>query len=257
MSKPSVIEFLQNCLEYADASIQRKEKRGDNPEIISEWRAYRNYTQYALEEVEKGDLDHWFTRSFSKADLEIDVDELDHSTRSKWLASTASPRPLALVSTRDGERENVAPMTSMSVVSNTPPLIVMSLSQNREAKKRDTYLNLVKSGECELQFLCPTKEAAKDVDLASTPTDESEWNLLDCEGPIHPLAVVVMKCKLVEDYPLPEGAVARLVVLRVESMIVPSSIPPREGLSLLCQHGVDRLTPSPQDWGHVATHYRS
>ena len=149
MSKTGVIEFLQNCLEYADASILRKEKRGDNEEIISEWKAYRNYTQYALEEVEKGDLDHWFTRDFSKAEMEIDMDDLDHSTRSKWLAATVSPRPLALVSTRDGERENVAPMTSLSVVSNSPPLIVMSLSQNRDAKKRDTYLNLVKNGECE------------------------------------------------------------------------------------------------------------
>tara|TARA_B100000609_G_scaffold31969_1_gene22989 strand:- start:74 stop:847 length:774 start_codon:yes stop_codon:yes gene_type:complete len=257
MSKTGVIEFLQNCLEYADASILRKEKRGDNEEIISEWKAYRNYTQYALEEVEKGDLDHWFTRDFSKAEMEIDMDNLDHSTRSKWLAATVSPRPLALVSTRDGERENVAPMTSLSVVSNSPPLIVMSLSQNRDAKKRDTYLNLVKNGECELQFLCPTKDAAMDVDLASTPTEASEWDLLSCDGPIHPLAAVIMKCKLVEDYPLPEGAVARLVVLKVVKMIVPSEIPPREGLSLLCQHGVDRLTPSPEDWGHVATHYRS
>ena len=36
MSHTGVIEFLQNCLEYADASILRKEKRGDNEEIISE-----------------------------------------------------------------------------------------------------------------------------------------------------------------------------------------------------------------------------
>ena len=53
MSKISVCEFLRKCIEYADASIARKEKRGDDAGIIAEWHAYRNYTQYALEEVEK------------------------------------------------------------------------------------------------------------------------------------------------------------------------------------------------------------
>ncbi|MFL2968850.1 MAG: hypothetical protein ACJZ6A_06855 [Candidatus Poseidoniaceae archaeon] len=71
------------------------------------------------------------------------------------------------------------------------------------------------------------------------------------------MAVFVLRCKLVEDNPLPEGAVARLLILKVESIIVPSYLPNEEGYSLLCQHGMDRLTPSPQDWGHIATHHRS
>ena len=53
MSKKAVCDFLKKCLEYADASIQRKEDRGDDSSIIAEWHAYRDYTQYALEEVEK------------------------------------------------------------------------------------------------------------------------------------------------------------------------------------------------------------
>ena len=135
ISKIAIIEFLNKCIVYADSSIKRKEERGDDPEVISEWNAYRNYTQYALEEIEKGDLDHWFTRPVTKAEIEIQMDELEHSVRSQWLSAAASPRPLALVSTRNGERENLAPITSISVVSNTPPLIIMSLSQNREGKK--------------------------------------------------------------------------------------------------------------------------
>jgi len=257
MSKTVVCDFLRKCLEYADASIKRKEERGDDSDIISEWHAYRNYTQYALEEVEKGDLDHWFVRSFSQAEMELDIEDLDHPTRAKWLAAAASPRPLALVSTRNGENENIAPITSVSVVSNSPPLVVMSLSQNRQGKQRDTYLNLIESKECELQFLAPTKNAAKDADLAGKPVEGSEWELLDCEGPIHPMAVIVLRCRLVEDNPLPEGAVARLLTLRVEGMVVPSDLPPEDGLSLLCQHGMDRLTPSPVDWAHIATYHRS
>ena len=257
MSKIVITNFLKKCIEYADSSIARKNERGEDSAIIAEWNAYRDYTQYALDEVEKGDLDHWIERKPAKANLELDMDELDHASRSQWLSAALSPRPLALVSTRDGDKENLAPITSLSVVSNTPPLVVMSLSQTREGKVRDTYLNLKANGICELQFLSASLDAAKDADLAGTAIEDSEWTLLDSDGPIHPLAVVVMRCKLIEDNPLPEGAVARLIVLKVESMIVPSSLPPEDGLSLLCQHGLDRLTPSPQDWGYIATHHRS
>ena len=38
---------------------QKKGRERDGSTVISEWHAYRNYTQYALEELEKGDLDHW------------------------------------------------------------------------------------------------------------------------------------------------------------------------------------------------------
>ena len=105
--------------------------------------------------------------------------------------------------------------------------------------------------------MAPTMQAAKDVDIVSKATDESEWNLIESEGPIHDLAVIVLRCRMVRDDDLPEGAVARLVTLRVESIITPEYLPPEDGFSILCQHGMDRLTPSPIDWGHLATHHRS
>ena len=83
MSKKSVCDFLRRCIEYADASMKRKEERGDDSNIIDEWKAYRNYTQYALEEIERGDLDHWFERKFSTAEMEVEMDELAHITRAK------------------------------------------------------------------------------------------------------------------------------------------------------------------------------
>ena len=89
MSKKSVCEFLRRCIEYADSSMKRKEERGDDSEIIAEWKAYRNYTQYALEEIEKGDLDHWFERKSPTADMELDMEELDHFC---LLYTSPSPR---------------------------------------------------------------------------------------------------------------------------------------------------------------------
>ena len=144
--------------------MKRKEERGDDSNIIDEWKAYRNYTQYALEEIEKGDLDHWFERKFSTAEMEVEMDELDHITRAKWLTATISETTCHGIYQKSRTRK-YCPMTSISVVSNTPPLIVMSLSQNREGRQRDTYLNLIETKECELQFLAPTKKAAEEVDL--------------------------------------------------------------------------------------------
>ncbi|MDP6870401.1 MAG: flavin reductase [Candidatus Poseidoniaceae archaeon] len=256
MSRIAIADFLKKCIVYADNSIQRKRERDDSPEIIEQWQTYRDYTQYALEELEKGDLDHWLERTEMSAENEIDIEELDHTSRAAWLAGILSPRPLALITTRNEMRENIAPISSLAVVSNSPPLIVMSLSKNRENKPRDTYNNLLENGKCELQFLRATPIAAKDIDLAGTQIDNSEWSLLDCDGPVHPMAVAILKCHLVEDRELPEGAVARLITLRVDSMITPTYYPPDKGLDILCQHGIDRITPAPNDWGHLATLHR-
>ena len=46
-----VIEFLTKCIEYADASIQRKQKRGELDEI-PQWETYREFTRHALDEIQ-------------------------------------------------------------------------------------------------------------------------------------------------------------------------------------------------------------
>ena len=153
------------------------------------------------------------------------------------------------------DKKNIAPITSLSVVSNTPPPLIMSLSQTRDGTKR--YISQsYQQRECELQFLAPTIEAAKDADLAGTPTKESEWNLMMLRANTSTHAAVI-KCRVVDDRALPEGAVARLITLRAESILVSSDIPPEDGLDILCQHGMDKLTPSPKDWSHLATYHRS
>ncbi len=40
--------------------LQKKTESGDDSEGLDKWIAYRDYTQFALDEVETGDLDHWF-----------------------------------------------------------------------------------------------------------------------------------------------------------------------------------------------------
>ncbi|MDP6396874.1 MAG: hypothetical protein QF712_04140 [Candidatus Marinimicrobia bacterium] len=61
LRKNAVKDFLQCCLDYAYETIAKKTESGDDSEGLEKWIAYRDYTQIALDEVEKGDLDHWFT----------------------------------------------------------------------------------------------------------------------------------------------------------------------------------------------------
>ena len=51
--------FLRRCVTYADASIERKKKRGGDEGALAQWQAYRDFTEHAAEEVASGDLDTW------------------------------------------------------------------------------------------------------------------------------------------------------------------------------------------------------
>jgi flavin reductase (DIM6/NTAB) family NADH-FMN oxidoreductase RutF len=258
MSKKAIIDFLQKCVVYSDESILRKIERGDSEEIIQQWQTYRDFTNYSIDELNQGKLDDWFQTELKFATDTIDLTELDHSERAKWLSAILSPRPLALVLTNSTEgKMNLAPITSLAVVSNSPSLIVMSLSQNREGQHRDTYQNMIITKKCQLQFLNPTLESAIDADICGTPTEKSEWELIGKQGPIHPLAIATLSCTLLEDNPLPDGAVARLLTLRVDEITIPAGTTSHQAFSVLCQHGIDTLTPSPNDWTYVATLHRS
>lgn len=51
--------FLQRCVTYANASIERRQQRGDDEAEIDRWVAYRDFTEHAVREVASGDLDSW------------------------------------------------------------------------------------------------------------------------------------------------------------------------------------------------------
>ena len=54
-----VVSFLRKCVTYANDSIERKTERGDEEEEISRWSANRDFTEHAVMEVSRGDLDSW------------------------------------------------------------------------------------------------------------------------------------------------------------------------------------------------------
>ena len=176
-AKEHVLHFLRRCVSYADESIQRKMERGESDDVIAQWKVYREFTAYAASEVQRGDLNDWFgaTEEMPNLDLSGDLHQLnpssfDHKERSAWLGAIVAPRPLCLVSTvsKDGIR-NIAPMSSVSVVSNSPPLIGMSLSKNREGRIRDTLQNIIETEKATLSILPPHMDIVRWIEASAQP----------------------------------------------------------------------------------------
>ena len=57
--KAIVADFLSKCIDYANASIARKQERGEQ-ELIPAWQTYIEFTQHAIDEINTGKLDSWF-----------------------------------------------------------------------------------------------------------------------------------------------------------------------------------------------------
>jgi len=307
--KGTVTGFLRLCVRYAEDSLKRKQTRigtdDERPEDvkdISAWESYRDFTARAVFEVESGELDSWFEHlddenwrpqpddssnnnctdeSASKTAVNteltgnngigsIDLAAMDYLERRTILDGVISPRPIVLASTRSGDGiDNLSGLSSLALVSNHPPQIALSLSQDREGRRRDTFLNLVETGKITLHVLPSSRDMAELIDAASQAIapDKSEWELLDyspqsspsqvnpnaSDWPaILPLASAALECELLEVIALPEGAVAQLCLLAVRNIIAPpatmSALKSGQALNSLCQHGSYRLTPAPNSW---------
>ena len=275
MSKDAVCDFLRRCVLYADSSINRKKDRDEEITEIERWTAYRDFTAYALSEVERGELDDWFESDgeaerkrpsfigepMNKDYRNVDVDTLEHPERAAWLSALVAPRPVLLLSTisEDGVA-NLCPVTSVAVLANSPPLLGISLSQDRSGRPRDTLVNLQNDSKITAMVLPGTWDASQLVNQTAEPLppERSEWNgladSLDSPNgfpPYHPISAAVLECELSELHPLPDS-VATLAILRVRNILRPDlgtkrQMPPdaETWRPLLSQYGLDRLTSGP------------
>ena len=253
-----VIDFLQRCVDYSEASITRKKERGDE-EDIPRWQAYMDFTCHAIKEIEAGELDAWFTAPvvIDQDRVEFDPSELKHLDRARLIDGLVGPRPVFVASTRNEQGiENLSVLSTIAPVSNTPALLSCSLSMNREGRFRDTLLNLRENAEMRLHLMTPSSSSIKSIEAAvqAIPSDESEWDLLGAQPPHLPGTVAVLDCTLVAEHELPEDAVATLCILRVDSIEIPESL--LETLlqgghaEVLHQHGWCLIKPSDGKWQH-------
>ena len=275
MSKDAVCDFLRRCVQYADLSIDRKMERDEDVVEIERWTAYRDFTAYALSEVERGELDDWFENDgevgqkretllgqpMGDGVRNDSVDALEHPERAAWLSALIAPRPVVLLSTISEQGvENLCPVTSVSLLANTPPLLGVSLSQDRSGRPRDTLVNLRNGSKISAMILPGTWDAARLVyeTAVPLPPEKSEWESLgeavespNGFPPYHPLSAAVLECEVAELHPLPD-AVATLAILRVQNILRPNLESQRQMPSdaetwgpLLAQFGLDRLTSGP------------
>ncbi|HJM29642.1 MAG: flavin reductase [Candidatus Thalassarchaeaceae archaeon] len=268
--------YLRRCVTYSDASIERKVARGDDPNEIARWQAYRDFSAYSANEVESGTLDTWLSEgdynpkpstpfSLESSSVSLSLDEMPHNERREWLAGLLMPRPVVLVSTVSAEgAPNLAPMSSVSVVSNSPPLLAMSLSVDLNGRPRDTLVNLEGVGigaQVTIFILNADNDSARIVDVTAAPLlhSKSEWDEIKHNPPTFSPALAAMHCELVEINPLPLGASSKIVILRVKEVEIPNSIDLQSIPSKLFQIGFDSLGPGPnsKDWRYGLSNYES
>ena len=260
-----VSRYLRRCVTYSDASIARKVSRKEDPTEIARWQAFREFTAYSATEIESGALDTWLTDEdgdpppppkLGDGSYKIDIDALGFRERRGWLSSLLMPKPVVLVGTKSKSGvENIAPMSSISIVSNHPPLLALSLSQNREGRPRDTLVNLQEGGvgsEASIFVLNADLESASAVNktVKIVPREKSEWDFLPDSPPNYESALCAIRCRVVDFYKLPEDAVSTLVIFRVEEIEAPEGVDPTSLPVKLFQIGFDQLGPGPNeaDW---------
>ncbi|OGU66831.1 MAG: hypothetical protein A2W30_03755 [Ignavibacteria bacterium RBG_16_36_9] len=144
----------------------------------------------------------------------------------KLLLGGVAPRPIALVSTisKDGIN-NLSPFSFFNAFGANPPVVAFSPSRRgRDASLKDTYNNLMETGECVIQAV--THSIVEQVSLASAeyPPDIDEFvksGLTPIDSDlIKPKRVkespFQMECRLVEMKSFGEGgASANLAICKV------------------------------------------
>ncbi|GAB1371587.1 flavin reductase family protein [Candidatus Kapaibacterium sp.] len=111
--------------------------------------------------------------------LTINPKEIKQSEVQKWLTGGVAPRPIALVSTIsiDGIR-NLSPFSFFNSFGSNPPVVAFSPSRRgKDNTVKDTYNNLVETGECVIHAV--TIDIVQQMNLASAevPSDVDEFYL--------------------------------------------------------------------------------
>ncbi len=99
-------------------------------------------------------------------------DSISKKALHQIMLGTITPRPIAFVSTVDNEGiRNLAPFSYFNAISSNPPMLVLSVNRNTDGSKKDTLLNIEKTGECVVNMV--DSSIANQMVLASTAFSKS------------------------------------------------------------------------------------
>jgi len=86
--------------------------------------------------------------------MEFDFEGLAREVRYKLLCAYVAPRPIALVTTLSPEGVgNAAPMSFFNVISDEPPIVIISIRARPDGSPKDTTRNIKETGE----FVVPSR----------------------------------------------------------------------------------------------------
>lgn len=166
----------------------------------------------------------------SSSHKEIDPYASDRPMISNYrlLISGIAPRPIGFLSTQsaDGKTKNLAPFSYFQVIDHDPPMFVVGFS-SRPGRVKDTYRNLMETGECVINTVSEDMIEAVSATSMDPPHGISEWEISGLtEAPTSTVkpsrvkeSVLSIEAKVVdrkefEDHAKPGMSVASLVLLK-------------------------------------------
>ncbi|WP_223067700.1 flavin reductase family protein [Paenibacillus caui] len=109
--------------------------------------------------------------------ISIDPDRQSGQDNYKLLIGSVIPRPIAFVTTLSGDGTlNAAPFSYFSIVSNSPPLLSVSI-QRKNGVMKDTARNAIEQKELVIHIVDEAIVTEMNRTAANSPPDESELAL--------------------------------------------------------------------------------
>ena len=161
----------------------------------------------------------------------MDLNALSHAVRGTLLSGLISPRPTLLIGTHGPEGGgNLTPVSSLSIVSNHPPIATVSFGVNREGATTGHVgqPSGPTRGTPPTSFQPHRMRPATVADAnAPLPRSESEWTATDLDSMEHPsglliplMALATIEFELIDTLRFAE-ATATLAVLALRRLHVP------------------------------------
>jgi flavin reductase (DIM6/NTAB) family NADH-FMN oxidoreductase RutF len=101
----------------------------------------------------------------------------------RLMTDLVAPRPIAWVSTVDGEgRPNLAPFSYFQAVCSRPPTIVLGIAWHPNGRPKDTLANILETGELTINHVSEQLTERMNQSSAAFAPEISEWERCGVES---------------------------------------------------------------------------
>jgi flavin reductase (DIM6/NTAB) family NADH-FMN oxidoreductase RutF len=148
--------------------------------------------------------------------MQLDPESLNARDMYQWMTHSVLPRPIAWVSTINGDGvSNLAPFSFFNAVCARPPTLMFCPANDRFGRKKDTLVNIEANGEFVLHLVSFALAESMNATAASLPHGESEFERFNIPAvpstvvrpPRIPTAPIAFECKLDRIVRISEGPI--------------------------------------------------